>query len=314
MQPSANSAGSGFHRELAETLERLSERFDEEVRIARRGQSEHLNQIVRRLRDAEGEKAWSAAVVDGASAFAARCFVSAIEGDRIRVLAWRGIASQDAPAPVTVSAARAFRSVVESSEPVVALRNAGEMSDVLQQFIEDPPGGTAHLFPVVSSGRVAAIVYADSASGEVDSSSIEILISAASASLPGANTSKWKQPEALVELQPGAKSWDSLPPAEQQIHLRAQRMARSRVANLLLYRYAAVTEGRAAHDLFGSLEEEIRAGRDEFRRSFLETCGSMVDYFHLELLNKVANHDAELLGPDYPGPMAPGASIPDRVA
>jgi hypothetical protein len=30
----------------------------------------------------------------------------------------------------------------------------------------------------------------------------------------------------------------------------------------------------------------------------------MVDYIHVELLRTLANDDAELLGEDYPGPMA----------
>jgi len=30
----------------------------------------------------------------------------------------------------------------------------------------------------------------------------------------------------------------------------------------------------------------------------------MIDYFHVELVRTLANDDASMLGPDYPGPLA----------
>jgi hypothetical protein len=40
-----------------------------------------------------------------------------------------------------------------------------------------------------------------------------------------------------------------------------------------------------------------------FQQKFLSTSPSMVDYVHLELLRTLANNDAALFGPDYPGPL-----------
>jgi hypothetical protein len=65
-----------------------------------------------------------------------------------------------------------------------------------------------------------------------------------------------------------------------------------------------VRQGRTSGDLYGTLRIDIDAGRETFRRQFVETCPSMVDYFHLELVRTLAENDADQLGPDYPGPLS----------
>jgi long-subunit acyl-CoA synthetase (AMP-forming) len=93
-----------------------------------------------------------------------------------------------------------------------------------------------------------------------------------------------------------------LPRDEQETHARAQRFARVRVAEMRLYRAQAVKEGRENHNLFEALRKEIEQGREQFGNDFLTT-PTMIDYFHVELVRTLANDDASLLGPDYPGPL-----------
>ena len=102
--------------------------------------------------------------------------------------------------------------------------------------------------------------------------------------------------------------WAELPRSEQELHLKAQRFARTRVAEMLLHKVRQVHAGRDTSNLYGMLREEIEAGREAFRREFIETCPSMVDYFHLELQRTLAKDSTEGLGPDYPGPLPVGAS------
>lgn len=323
----ANPKASAIRAALAEALERLGDRFDSEILLAKRQQSEKLNQIVRRVRQADGEKSWSDALADGASSFASRCVVAAAEEGRFRVLASRGLTMRGATEPVVFSGAAAFATAVESAEPVVALRGSGELSALLMSALGNPEGGRCFLFPVASGERVAAVLYADSEAGEPDSSCLEILAAAAGAVLPGVSA-RWKKRAGLVEIGPAAgaslngegrsaakaaRTWDELPRAEREVHLRAQRMARTTVAGYLLYHRGAVARGRAAKNLYGEFRERIDSGREEFRKEFLEGCRSMVDYFHLELMSRIANNDAELLGPEYPGPMVPDVSVPDSV-
>jgi hypothetical protein len=85
---------------------------------------------------------------------------------------------------------------------------------------------------------------------------------------------------------------------------QAQRFARVKVAEILLYHADAVKAGRATADLYGALRAEIDAARGEFRERFLSAGGAAADDLHSELVRALANNDAALLGPKYPGPMA----------
>ena len=98
-------------------------------------------------------------------------------------------------------------------------------------------------------------------------------------------------------------TWDSLPVAEQQVHLKAQRFARVQVSEMRLNQAQAVQAGRTRHDLYGALREAIDGVRERFRVQYFAACPSMVDYLHLEIVRILANDDAGALGKDYPGPL-----------
>ncbi len=81
----------------------------------------------------------------------------------------------------------------------------------------------------------------------------------------------------------------------------AQRFAKVKIAEMQLYHGEAVKAGRAARDLYGSLQPQIDSARDAFRQRFLENGGTTADYLHTEMIRALANDDATLLGPGYPG-------------
>jgi len=83
----------------------------------------------------------------------------------------------------------------------------------------------------------------------------------------------------------------------------ARRFAKVKVAEIQLYQTAAVAAGRAARDIYGSLQKEIDAARAAFREKFLTPTNGTVDYLHAELVRVLANDDSTLLGPGYPGPL-----------
>ena len=83
----------------------------------------------------------------------------------------------------------------------------------------------------------------------------------------------------------------------------AQRFAKVKIAEIQLYQGAAVKSGRAARDLYGSLKPHIDSARKAFEERFLTNGNRTADYLHSELLRVLANDDATLLGPDYPGPL-----------
>ena len=81
----------------------------------------------------------------------------------------------------------------------------------------------------------------------------------------------------------------------------ARRFAKVKIAEIQLYHPDGVKTGRAARDLYGSLRPQIDAARDAFKERFLANGEAIPDYLHAELVRALANDDATLLGPGYPG-------------
>ena len=156
-------------------------------------------------------------------------------------------------------------------------------------------------------------LYAEPNEQSVDVGALELLAGLAAASIDATETVELETPASdLIRIagassSPAGPTWTELPSPEQELHLRAQRFARTRVAEMLLHKARQVRAGRGTNNLYGILKEEIEAGREAFRREFIETCPSMVDYLHLELQRTLAKDDAGALGPDYPGPLPVGA-------
>jgi hypothetical protein len=83
----------------------------------------------------------------------------------------------------------------------------------------------------------------------------------------------------------------------------AQRFARVRVAEIQLYHAASMKSGRAAGDVYAALKTQMDAARKAYREKFLTPENGTADYLHAEFVRTLANDDAALLGPGYPGPL-----------
>jgi hypothetical protein len=84
----------------------------------------------------------------------------------------------------------------------------------------------------------------------------------------------------------------------------ARRFAKVKIAEIQLYQAPAVKAGRASHDLYGALKPHIDAARQAFEERYLGNGHPTADYLHTEFVRTLANDDATLLGPGYPGPLA----------
>jgi hypothetical protein len=91
--------------------------------------------------------------------------------------------------------------------------------------------------------------------------------------------------------------------AQEEKHLRAQRFARVRVAEIQLYHAAAMKTGRASGDVYSALKTQMDAAREAYREKFLTPVNGTADHLHAEFVRTLANDDAALLGPGYPGPL-----------
>ena len=299
-----------FEERIADLAAHLDEHYENALAETRacveRELSEKLNQSARRLRAFEDEAQWSNALVEATQGFCDRAALFLLEGQSLRFQAARGT---DGPAPadnIALASTPAFSTAVESKDTVIAMRTRGELSEPIAAWLGEAVSQKFYVFPVASAERMVALLYADADDRRLESNALELL-----AAIAGA---VWQHPALSQEQQelvnianaapaPPVSAWFSLSRDEQDLHLRAQRFARVRIAEMRLYKSQNVKNGRAGRNLYTSLKQEIDSGREAFRRDYLSASPSMVDYFHLELVRTLANDEPELLGTEYPGPM-----------
>jgi hypothetical protein len=323
-----------MERVLEETVAALAARLDEEHRdalearvqqanrsgdAARRELIQKLNQIARRLRSFENQRQWSNTLVDATRGFCGRAALFLVRDRKLHLETTRNFDDADLAEGVPLDSAPAFAAAVETRDTLVAIRSGGELSVPIAAYIAegDPK---VYLFPIVTRHDVPAVLFADS--GDMDVDALELLVAMAGGVLeprPAALAAAVGAPaEGLVTIgvpaptatpapapaqKPEILSWFSLSREDRELHLRAQRFARVQVAQIRLYQSERVKNGRATHDLYTSVREEIDSAREAFRRDYLNASESMVDYLHLELVRTLANDDFEVLGREYPGPM-----------
>jgi hypothetical protein len=186
------------------------------------------------------------------------------------------------------------------------MATAGEISGELASLLGRSSQERVYVYPLSAVGRVRAVLCTW---GNVDGSAVELLVQIAAArwhALPvPSEMVHVRLPETAQNAKPTAPSaWAALSSEEQRIHLRAQRRARVEVAEMRLYAAEAVESGRAQKDLYAALGPRIDAARQSFYQQYFSATRTMVDYLHLELFRTLAHDDPDLLGKDYPGPLA----------
>ena len=273
----------------------LESQFDNAREQARREQAEQLNQSVRLLAIASDPGELLATLSSASSRFATGVAVFRIAGGR----------ASNEQLEVPLSAAPALGAAIESRDPLTAAAIPSEVGAAIVELYAHTPESRVSIFPLVAADLVPALVLAW---GEVQVGAIELLTKVAStlwSAFPTPQSPLVSITPALTPSPPPkpAGAWEDLPPAEQQLHLRAQRFARVQVARMRLDHAEAVLLGRGRSDLYQALRFPIEDAREAFRAQFFAPCPSMVDYLHLELTRTLANDDADLLGANYPGPI-----------
>jgi hypothetical protein len=307
----------------------VTSEFDRAEEAARAKTAGELNQIGRRLKQYKSESEWCDAVLDGTALFTTEAALFTIEGDELKLKGTRNIDLRIGSV-LPIGQAAAFRNAQQTKDTIVAMRTKNEVSELL---ISATPTARAHIVPILNGPRVAAMLFAAGSSpGSADA--IELIATVASAVLERSSQTprhvqisaaglghaaqdseaqeelddlaEGKPTRSIADIDPGPKrespEWSALSLEDKLIHVRAQRMARVKVAEMQLYRPEACASGRQQKDFYVFLGQEISRARETFRTQFMNT-RSMVDYLHLELLDKLADNDERLLGADYPGQM-----------
>jgi hypothetical protein len=318
-------------RMVASEFDRARATAEEAARAKAAGE---LNQIGRRLKQYKSESEWCDAALDGAACFTSEAALFTVASGELKLNGSRNM-NLEIGSILPFGQAAAFRNAQQTKEPVIALRTKNEVSELLASAT---PGAHAHIVPILNGTRVAAMLFA--ATGEAASSNaMELIATLASAVLernsqmpqhvqisaaglghPAQDSDPHglaeDQSEKLIQTSPAVsaahpKRVQKTPESPERgalsledklVHVRAQRVARVKVAEMQLYRPEACASGRKQKDLYVFLGQDIDRARELFRNQFMNT-RSMVDYLHLELIEKLADNDETLLGADYPGQM-----------
>jgi hypothetical protein len=288
-----------------ENLKREFEAGCAEAKRTSRAELAHeLNQLLRRFRQYQSEGEWVRTLLDAAAHFAEQAAVFVVRGAAAES---RGQVNLPLAEGLSfpVATAAAFAAAVESKDPVIALRSAGEVGEALSNGSE-----RVHLFPVLNGSRVVAVLFAG---GEtIDANALELIAGLASMVLERpSNASSHAQISAMPakakqdnsargQRAAGLPAWATLDEAQRELHRKAQRYARVTVAQMELNRPEACRGGREQGNFYVFLRSEIDKARETYQKQFM-TIPTMVDYLHLQLVETAAAGDEGKLGADYPG-------------
>jgi hypothetical protein len=101
----------------------------------------------------------------------------------------------------------------------------------------------------------------------------------------------------------GGPDLTTIPAAEHDSHKKAFRAAKVMVDELLLYNKDKIEAAKAQRNVYGAIKDDIDKSRANYEKRFKNTPAGKVDYFHQQLLQRIAQNDPALLGADYPGPL-----------
>jgi hypothetical protein len=298
---------------LGQIEARVSMDMDEAVVAAgfkaRRAANEEMNQIVRRLRQCRSTEEVAAWLLDATAPFSCQAALFEVASESARGVRARGFPVEQArfeQLEIPLGRAPAFAHCVRECDTVVAIGAAAEVSAEVIAALGAASGEKIYLYPLVIEGKTVALLYA-TAGGEagrqfVDGAALELLTQAAAgaaqilsnAPIPGADLVKIEGVD-MAQSKGGGTAM-----LRRAREARARWYARAAVAGMRLRRAAAVQKGRAQHDIYSALKAEIDTARRVYQQDYLAVSPVITDYLHRELL-QLANDDASLLGPDYPG-------------
>jgi hypothetical protein len=249
---------------------------------------------------------------------AARTAVVVLRNDRIQGWRMSGFGTRDSQ-PKSIDLALAESGVIGlavGAARAVTTRDS-QSSGTGPGFEALPEDRMGLAVPVIVSGRVVAVVYADAVRGDgherlVPSSwpeLIEVLARHAGRCLEALAVQK-----TLPRIQPPSSAGASATPASpggstdvppatsamtqitDGVAAAARRTARLLVSEIRLFHEPAVSEGRRHRNLLARLAPEIEKARQAYNEQVPAGVRDNTDYFHQELIKTLAGGDAALLG------------------
>jgi hypothetical protein len=305
---------TGSRQEISERLSQLISEIEDVASAeigaaalqARLWLSERLNQIMRRLRQCRSTDEIAVWLVDSSEAFCGQAALFEVVASGVRGVRARGFPAEaesfDA-LEASLAEAPALSHAIEENDPVVALGSEAELSPRIARALALDPAAKVYLYPIAVEDKAVGVLCV-TAGGHtaVDSASLELLTNAAA----GAARILSSQPAPVVHRAPEAPlvriEGVELQPQfrRKALQARARWFARSQVARMRVFHSSALRRGRSERDIYSALRPQIEAARQAYYQDYLAVFPPIDDYLHRELVS-LANDDANLLGPEYPG-------------
>ena len=329
-----------FERLLQEAIDEMQQEFERRIALkqaelraqgmlqadqvrarTRREASEVLSRLARQMDEAENSGEWKAALLDAVKHQCSAVVLWSIRGGKAVYEGHRADEPESAgrwkEIEIPLDEAAAFSAACTSMEPIVCLACERELSQPIHAALHPSESQRVYLLPILTGRaqgqrRTAAVLLIETRHTEPLETgwleAVAVLAGALQECRLLAGGMATGKPDTLgiapapVPVSASPASELQAKPEDWEIHQRAQRFARVKVAEVRLYQSQQVIEGRSRKALYTSVRESLDKAREEYAQQFLSSPG-LPDYLHSEVIQTLANGDAGLLGADYPGPL-----------
>jgi hypothetical protein len=171
-----------------------------------------------------------------------------------------------------------------------------QRSAVAEEEIAEGPAQA----PIRESGKEQVEAHVEAPHSEAAPIEETVYVHEALIEEPQATSAPEMASETVVE-EPAPFDVASLPAGEQELHKRANRVAKVSMQDIKMLKPEEVRKGREKKDICSRLRPELDKARKEYDRRFQKILDHPVDYFHHWLVEVLGNGDPETLG-EYPYP------------
>jgi hypothetical protein len=279
--------------------------FDE-FRTAQLTANERMVDAFRSIDNARSLTEVLDALASSARREAERVAVLLVRGGNLRGWRFNGFGALDEQYDVTVSSGDAGAIAEAARTGTAVSADSAAAAGAAPSFADLPPGRELLAVPVLMSGQVVAVLYADQGADlEVANltwpTTLELLARHAARCLEAITA--FRAAQVLTERpempsEHAGQTGEVATASSAEIRERAEaarRYARLLVSEIKLYHESAVIAGRRERDLATRLGGEIARARMLYEQRVPREARDRIDYFHEELVTTLADGDASLL-------------------
>jgi len=318
-------------KSFSQVREEVGRRLAEELVVPSAGADQPVSELLRdattRIQGATAQVEILDALLEGCASFSARSAIFVVRGNT--AAGWRARGFQDN------EIIRTTPLELGSGLAAQAIAARASVSGRMEQFYGNagvkfgwPARDEVVVLPLVVRDRCVALLYADGGdpAGRLDSAALEVIVrttgwwlelcanrrsavsstdangagvaAAAGAVMAAAAGASHSAAAAVAVAATVAAPAPTTP--EDDLHKKARRFAKLLVEEIKLYNQAKVNEGKANHDLYERLRDDIEKSRETYEKRYGQTAAGSSDLFNQELVRILADNNAALLGAGFP--------------